>query len=99
LNPVYDFRRGTGDRAVISKGPNNYLSTITIDLGRSMASSPAPVVTERGLAARFTGARLFDGADHRSEQRCPPCFSVTGWWGSSTGEPAAPVLDFVPQGR
>jgi rod shape-determining protein MreC len=54
LNPTYDFRGGQVIARVISKGPNNYLSTLTIDLGSEHGIAPGmPVVTERGLVGRI----------------------------------------------
>jgi rod shape-determining protein MreC len=54
LNPVYDVRGGQVVARVISKGPSNYLNSITIDLGSEHGIEPGmPVVTERGLVGRI----------------------------------------------
>jgi len=54
LNPFYDFRGGQLIARVISRGPTNYLSAITIDLGTDQGiAAGMPVVTERGLVGRI----------------------------------------------
>lgn len=54
LNPIYDVRGGQVVARVISKGPSNYLNSITIDLGTEHGIEPGmPVVTERGLVGRI----------------------------------------------
>jgi rod shape-determining protein MreC len=54
LNPFYDFRGGQLIARVISRGPTNYLSAISIDLGSEQGIEPGmPVVTERGLVGRI----------------------------------------------
>jgi rod shape-determining protein MreC len=53
INPNYDFRGGQVIARVISKGPSNYLASITIDLGSEHGIKQGmPVVTERGLVGR-----------------------------------------------
>jgi rod shape-determining protein MreC len=53
LNPFYDFRGGQVIARVISRGPTNYLSALSIDLGAEQGIAPGmPVVTERGLVGR-----------------------------------------------
>ena len=53
LNPFYDFRGGQVIARVISRGPTNYLSSLSIDLGTEQGIQPGmPVVTERGLVGR-----------------------------------------------
>jgi rod shape-determining protein MreC len=54
LNPYYDFRGGQLIARVISRGPTNYLSALSIDLGSEQGIAPGmPVVTERGLVGRI----------------------------------------------
>jgi rod shape-determining protein MreC len=54
LNPIYDVRGGQVVARVISKGPSNYLNSITLDLGKDHGIEPGmPVVTERGLVGRI----------------------------------------------
>jgi len=54
LNPFYDFRGGQLIAQVISRGPTNYLSALSIDLGRDQGIEPGmPVVTELGLVGRI----------------------------------------------
>ncbi len=53
LNPYYDFRGGQVIARVISRGPTNYLSALSIDLGSDQGIAEGmPVVTERGLVGR-----------------------------------------------
>jgi rod shape-determining protein MreC len=53
LNPFYDFRGGQVIARVLSRGPTNYLSSLSIDLGAEQGIQPGmPVVTERGLVGR-----------------------------------------------
>src|SRR5512136_367226 len=101
LNPTYDFRGGQVIARVISEGPSNYLSTITIDLGSEHGIQPGmPVVTERGLVGRI----------HKVGPNSSTVLLITD---PSSGVPALlqrnrlvgvvngragspPVLDFVP---
>lgn len=54
LNPYYDFRGGQVIARVISRGPTNYLSALSIDLGSDQGIAEGmPVVTERGLVGRI----------------------------------------------
>jgi rod shape-determining protein MreC len=54
LNPFYDFRGGQVIARVISRGPTNYLSALSIDLGSDQGIAEGmPVVTERGLVGRI----------------------------------------------
>ena len=54
LNPYYDFRGGQLIARVISRGPTNYLSALSIDLGTDQGIAEGmPVVTERGLVGRI----------------------------------------------
>jgi rod shape-determining protein MreC len=102
LNPTYDFRGGQVIAQVISKGPNNYLSTITIDLGSEHGIEPGmPVVTERGLVGRIhkvgpNSSTVLLITDPSSGvpallQRNRLVGVVSGRAGSD------PVLDYVPQ--
>lgn len=53
LNPYYDFRGGQVIARVLSRGPTNYLSALSIDLGSDQGIVEGmPVVTERGLVGR-----------------------------------------------
>ena len=53
INPLSDYRGGQVIARVISRGPTNYLSSLTIDLGSQHGIEPGmPVVTERGLVGR-----------------------------------------------
>ena len=53
LNPFYDFRGGQVIAQVVSRGPTNYLSSLSIDLGTEQGiAAGMPVVTERGLVGR-----------------------------------------------
>jgi rod shape-determining protein MreC len=103
INPTYDFRGGQVIAQVISKGPSNYLSTITIDLGSEHGIEPGmPVVTERGLVGRIhkvgpSSSTVLLITDPSSGvpallQRNRLVGVVNGRAGSS------PVLDYVPQG-
>jgi rod shape-determining protein MreC len=54
LNPYYDFRGGQLIARVVSRGPTNYLSALSIDLGSDQGITEGmPVVTERGLVGRI----------------------------------------------
>lgn len=54
LNPFYDFRGGQIIARVLSRGPTNYLSALSIDLGTEHGIAQGmPVVTERGLVGRI----------------------------------------------
>lgn len=54
LNPFYDFRGGQVIARVISRGPSNYLSALSIDLGSEQGITPGmPVITELGLVGRI----------------------------------------------
>ena len=53
INPLSDYRGGQVIARVISRGPSNYLSSLTIDLGSEHGiKAGMPVVTERGLVGR-----------------------------------------------
>jgi rod shape-determining protein MreC len=53
INPLSDYRGGQVIARVISRGPTNYLSSLTIDLGSEHGiKAGMPVVTERGLVGR-----------------------------------------------
>jgi rod shape-determining protein MreC len=102
LNPTYDFRGGQVIAQVISKTPDNYLSSITIDLGSEHGITPGmPVVTERGLVGRIhkvgpTSSTVLLITDPSSGvpsllQRNRLVGVVNGRAGSE------PVLDYVPQ--
>jgi rod shape-determining protein MreC len=102
LNPTYDFRGGQVIAQVISKVPDNYLSTLTIDLGAEHGIEPGmPVVTERGLVGRIhkvgpNSSTVLLITDPSSGvpallQRNRLVGVVSGRAGSS------PVLDYVPQ--
>jgi len=53
INPLSDYRGGQVIGRVISRGPSNYLSSLTIDLGSEHGiKAGMPVVTERGLVGR-----------------------------------------------
>lgn len=54
LNPIYDYRGGQVIARVIGQRPTNYLSSLTIDLGREHGVREGmPVVTEAGLVGRI----------------------------------------------
>jgi rod shape-determining protein MreC len=102
LNPTYDFRGGQVIAQVISKAPDNYLSTLTIDLGAQHGIEPGmPVVTERGLVGRIhkvgpNSSTVLLITDPSSGvpallQRNRLVGVVSGRAGSD------PVLDYVPQ--
>jgi rod shape-determining protein MreC len=102
LNPIYDFRGGQVIARVISKAPNNYLSTITIDLGAEHGiEAGMPVVSERGLVGRIykvgpTSSTVLLITDPSSGvsallQRNRLVGVVNGRAGSP------PVMDFIPQ--
>ncbi len=104
LNPNYDFRGGQVIARVIGKGPSNYLSSITIDLGSDHGIQPGmPVVTERGLVGRIykvgpvssTVLLITDPSSgvpaliQRSSSR------LSGVVSGRAGD--LPVMDFIPQ--
>jgi rod shape-determining protein MreC len=54
VNPLSDYRGGQVIARVISRGPSNYLASLTIDLGSEHGIKIGmPVVTERGLVGRI----------------------------------------------
>ncbi len=104
LNPNYDFRGGQVIARVISRGPSDYLSSITIDLGSDHGIQPGmPVVTERGLVGRIhkvgpvssTVLLITDPSSgvpaliQRSSSR------LAGVVNGRAGD--LPVMDFIPQ--
>ena len=102
LNPTYDFRGGQVIARVISKGPNNYLSTITIDLGSEHGIQPGmPVVTERGLVGRIyklgpNSSTVLLITDPSSG--VPALLQRNRLVGVVNGRAGTPlVLDFIPQ--
>jgi len=102
LNPTYDFRGGQVIARVISKGPNNYLSTVTIDLGSEHGIQPGmPVVTERGLVGRIykvgpNSSTVLLITDPSSG--VPALLQRNRLVGVVDGRAGTPpVLDFIPQ--
>jgi rod shape-determining protein MreC len=102
LNPIYDFRGGQVIARVISKGPNNYLSAITIDLGSEHGIQPGmPVVTERGLVGRIykVGPNSSSVLLITDPSSGVPALlqrnRLVGVVNGRAGTP--PVLDFIPQ--
>jgi len=102
LNPTYDFRGGQVIARVISKGPNNYFSTISIDLGAAHGIEPGmPVVTERGLVGRIDkvgpeSSTVLLITDPSSG--VPALLQRNRLVGVVSGRAGAnPVMDFIPQ--
>jgi rod shape-determining protein MreC len=102
LNPTYDFRGGQVIARVISKSPDNYLSTLTIDLGAEHGIEPGmPVVTERGLVGRIqkvgpNSATVLLLTDPSSG--VPALLQRNRLVGVVNGRAGMPpVLDFIPQ--
>lgn len=102
LNPTYDFRGGQVIARVISQGPSNYLSTISLDLGSLHGIKPGmPVVTERGLVGRIwkvgplssTVLLVTDPAS--GVQAMVQRNRVVGVVSGRPGE--FPVMDYIPQ--
>jgi rod shape-determining protein MreC len=102
LNPMYDVRGGQVMARVITRGPSNYLNSLTIDLGSEHGIEPGmPVVTERGLVGRISEvgprtARVLLITDPSSGvqalvQRSREVGVVNG----QAGE--LPVMDYIPQ--
>jgi rod shape-determining protein MreC len=102
LNPTYDFRGGQVIAQVLSKGPSNYLSAITIDLGSEHGIEPGmPVVTERGLVGRIykvgpNSSTVLLITDPSSG--VPALIQRNRLVGVGSGRAGSPpVLDYVPQ--
>jgi rod shape-determining protein MreC len=102
LNPNYDFRGGQVIARVISKGPSNYLSSITIDLGSEHGiKAGMPVVTERGLVGRIhkvgpLSATVLLITDPSSG--VPSLIQRNRLVGVVSGRAGgAPVMDYIPQ--
>jgi rod shape-determining protein MreC len=102
LNPLYDFRGGQVIARVTSRGPSNYLKTVTIDLGSEHGIEPGmPVVTERGLVGRVqkvgpgSATVLLITDPGSGVQALVQRNRLVGVVGGRAG--SLPVLDFIPQ--